>query len=155
MLPPSLVPDAHCLLLFFDFTAVLPVHTGPLALTLLLILRLEYPPKLGDQRGCAGCHTPGVLLLNLLQQISGILVTVGCCFLQIFETLFPVRTDTVSEIIDPAKLIFRKRIAILCRLPEVEDGLFNVLPAFFLEIDLAGDIGSEGDVMLCQFFNER
>ena len=66
MVSSFLIPDAQSLLLFLDFTAVLPVHTRPLALTLLLILLLEYPSQLGNQGGSTGCHTPGMLLLNRL-----------------------------------------------------------------------------------------
>ena len=96
-----------------------------------------------------------MLLLNSKQQIGSILVAVGCCFLQIFQPLFLVHTNTVSEIVNSPQLIFRKRIAILCRLPEVEDGFFDVLPAFFLEVDLAGNIGGKGDAVLCQFLQKR
>ena len=48
MVSSFLIPDAQSLLLFLDFTAVLPVHTRPLVLTLLLILLLEYPSQLGN-----------------------------------------------------------------------------------------------------------
>ena len=73
----------------------------------------------------------------------------GCCILQVFETFLPIRTNSVSEIVDPAQMIFRKRIAILCRLLEVEDGLFDILLAFFLEIDLSSNIGAKCDAVLC------
>ena len=90
MVSSFLIPDAHCLLLFLDLSAVLAVHPGPLALSLLLILLQENPSKLGDQGGGTGCHTPGMLLLNCLQQISGILITMGCRFLQVFQPFLPV-----------------------------------------------------------------
>ena len=57
--------DTHCHLLFFNLTAVLTVHPGPVLLGLLLILLLEDTPKLGDQGGSTGCHTPCMLLNRL------------------------------------------------------------------------------------------
>jgi hypothetical protein len=42
-LPPLLIPETQSLLFFLNLSAVLPVHSGTLALTLLLILLLENP----------------------------------------------------------------------------------------------------------------
>ena len=60
---------------------------------------------------------------------------------KIFQPLLPVSTDTVSEIEDLTKLVFRIGIAVLRCHMEAADGLLHILPAFFLEVDLTGKIG--------------
>ena len=116
---------------------MLAVNLGPQTLILFLFLLLKDPSEPGDQGGRTGCHTPGMLLLNRLDQIGRILVAVCGRGLQRFQSFFPVSPDSVSEKVDPAQLVFRIRIAILrCRL-EVVDGLFDVLPAFLFEVDLS------------------
>ena len=71
--------------------------------SILLFLLLKHPPKLGDQRGC----NPYVLLLDHPQQIFRIHIAMGSRLIQIFQSLFPVSTDAISEIVDLTKLVFR------------------------------------------------
>lgn len=98
----ALIPDAQRLFLFSNLLALLPIHLWPLTLILLFLL-LKHPPKLGDQRGC----TPYVLLSDHPQQIFRIHIAMSSRSRQVFQSLFPVSTDTISEIVDLTKLVFR------------------------------------------------
>ena len=83
-----------------------------------LFLLLKHPPKLGDQRGC----TPYVLLPDHPQQIFRIHIAMGSRLHQVFQPLLPVSTDSISEIVDLTKLVFRIGIAVLRCHMEAADG---------------------------------
>ncbi len=126
-----------------------------LPLILLLFLLLEHSPKLGNQGRRTLSHSPGMLVLDGLQQIRRILVAMGCGRFQIFQPPLPASPHIVSEIVELAQLVFCIGIAILRRLLEVVDCLFDILPAFFLEINFPCNVSSTGHTTLGQFFQQR
>ena len=73
---------------------------------------------------------------------------------QVFQSLFPVSTDTISEIVDLTKLVFRIGIAVLRCHMEAADGFLHILPAFFLEVDLTGKIGRKCDTRFREFLQQ-
>ena len=103
---------------------------------LSLFLLLKHPPKLGDQRGC----TPYVLLSDHPQQVFRIHIAMGSRLRQVIQPLLPVSTDTISEIVDLTKLVFRIGIAVIRCHMEAADGLLHILPAFFIEVNFPGNI---------------
>ena len=109
--------------------------------SILLFLLLKYPSKLGDQRG----STPYALLSDHPQQVFRIHIAMGSRLLQIFQSLLPVSTDTISEIVNLTKLVFRIGIAVLRCHTEAAEGFLHILPAFFLEVDFTGKIGRRSD----------
>lgn len=111
------IPDTHSLLFLVDFPALFSVHT--LALPLVLLLLLEHSSKLGNQGCHALGHTPGMLVLDCLEQIRRILVTMSRGCFQIFQSRLLVSTHTVSKIVDLSKLVFPIGIAVLRRLLEI------------------------------------
>ena len=134
------VPDTQSLLLLVDLTALLTVRLL-VPDSVLLFLLLKYPPKLGDQRGCA----PYVLLPDHPQQIFRIHIAMGSRLHQVFQPLLPVSTDAISEIIDLTKLVFRIGIAVIRCHMEATDGLLHILPAFFIEVNFPGNISCRSD----------
>ena len=99
-----------------------------LPLILLLFLLLEHSPKLGNQ-GCRTLgYTPGMLVLDNLQQVRCILVAMGCRCFQIFQSHLLFSTHTVSKIVELPKLVFRIGIAVLrCLLKVADAGRYRLL----------------------------
>ena len=73
---------------------------------------------------------------------------------QVFQPLLPVSTDSISEIVDLTKLVFRIGIAVLRCHTEAADGFLHIFPAFFLEVDFSSNISRRSDTRFREFLQQ-